>query len=347
MNELIMEDAITIAETELPWERLNGKTIFITGANGYVPQYFVHGFLKRNDLYSSGIKVIGMCRDEQRANERFAEYKNRTDFELYIGDVRDKVGHEGNVDYIIHAASPAGQISRYEDPVATFDTNVIGCKNMLEFAKQNKAEFLLISSIDIYGNQSSTDRLTEDSHGSLDPLSPRNIYSCAKRAAETLCAAYSQEGIVCKISRPSQILGGGVAIDDGRLHADFIRQLKSGDSITLKGDGTPLRTFIYITDAISALLTIMLKGKNGEAYNVVDETNEATVLQLIKTFISCVKTREISIKYDMTARQNDPAVTKAISVVCGDSSKLRGLSWKPYVSLETACDRLLKFYNVK
>ena len=346
MNILITEDAASIANLNLPWNFLKDKTILITGANGYVPQYFVHGFLKRNDLFKTGIKVIAMCRNQEHAANRFAEYEGREDFELYIGDVRNKVEYNSKVDFVIHAASPAGQKSRYEDPIATFDTNVFGSKNMLEFALQKQAEFLFLSSIDVYGKQNAANRLKEDSYGNLDPLDTRNIYSCAKRAAETLCNAYIQKGLICKIARPSQILGGGIQLDDGRLHADFVRQLKIGNKITLKGDGTPLRTFMYITDAISAMLTIMLKGKNGEAYNVMAEEGEATVLQLVETFISCIQSRKIAIEYDMVARHIDPAVTNVISVVCGSSEKLRNLGWEPSVTLSTACMRLLKFYDV-
>lgn len=346
MHRIIDEDANTIAQSAIDWTKFHNKTIWIAGANGYVPQYFVHSLLKRNDLYDENIKVVAMCRSRERADERFAEYHERTDFELVIQDVCVPVQYDGKVDYIIHAASPAGVKNRYDNLVATFDANVIGCKNLLRFAKEKNAEFLLISSVDVYGKYSCPDRLTEERLGELDSLNTRNVYSCAKRAAETLCACYSCSGISCKIVRPVQILAGGIGLDDGRLHIDFISQMLKGDEIVLKGDGTPRRSFLYITDAISGMLTVLMEGKSGEAYNVCTESGEASVLELAQMMASHVTDRKIRITYDMVARTKDPAVTNVVSVVCGCSDKLCALGWKPKVSLKEACRRMMTYYGV-
>lgn len=345
-QKILMRDAGVIADSSINWSKLKGKTIWISGANGYVPQYIVHGLLKRNDLYHDGIKIIAMCRNKERAERRFSTYEKRDDFELFLQDVRIPIQYKGNVDYIIHAASPAGTADRYEDPVATFDANVIGCKNMLELAKKKGAEFLLISSIDIYGSIPGCDRFVEERVGELDPLSIRNVYACAKRAAETLCVCYSYNNVGCKIVRPSQILAGGIAMDDGRLHIDFISQMVRGDTIVLKGDGTPRRTFLYITDAVTGMLTVLLEGQPGEAYNLCSEECEASVLELAQIMISHVASREVKISYDMETRKKDPAVTQVVSVVCGCSDKIRSLGWKPEVSLNEACKRMMAYYRV-
>ncbi|MCI8640128.1 MAG: NAD-dependent epimerase/dehydratase family protein [Coprococcus sp.] len=345
-RKILMRDAEAIAGSPIDWTRLEGKVLWISGANGYVPQYIVHGLLKRNDLYHSGIKIIAMCRNKERAEQRFSAYRNREDFELFLQDVRIPIQYEGHVDYIIHAASPAGTVDRYEDPVATFDANVIGCKNMLEFARKKCADFLLISSIDIYGSIPGCDRFVEDRVGELNPLNLRNVYACAKRAAETLCACYSYKNVGCKIVRPSQILAGGIALDDGRLHIDFISQMLNGNMIVLKGDGTPRRTFLYITDAVTGMLTVLLEGQSGEAYNLCAEECEASVLELAQIMVSHVKDREVKISYDMETRKKDPAVTQVVSVVCGCADKISSLGWKPEVSLNEACKRMMAYYRV-
>lgn len=345
-RRIVTEDAEAIANAPLNWHKLKGKTILISGANGYVPQYFVHGFLKKNDLEHFHIKVIALCRSKERADLRFSEYSGRTDFELLLQDVCLPLQYKGKVDYIIHAASPAGKTSRYDDPAATFDANVMGSRNLLEFAQEKNAEYLQISSVDVYGTFFHSNRLTEDDYGTLDPLSMRNVYSCSKSAAETLCSCYSLAGTACKIVRPFQILAGGIGLDDGRLHSDFISQLLKGDTITLKGDGTPRRSFLYITDAIAGMLTVMLEGRNGEAYNLCAESGEASVLELAQIMISHVTDRNIKILYDMEARTKDQDVTDVISVVCGCSEKLRSLGWEPKVSLGEACKRMMVFYGV-
>lgn len=346
MNKIIIEDAKVIANASIDWGKLRNKTVFIAGANGYVPQFFVHGLLMRNDVYGDDIKVVAMCRSRERAMQRFAEYEVREDFELYLGDVRDPIVYEKHIDYIIHAASPANMKIRYKNLSEVFDSNVLGCRNLLELSLEKGAQFLFVSSVDVYGKTDGVSRLQETYSGSLDPLNPRNVYSCAKRAAETLCICYENQGISCKIVRPFQILGSGIALDDGRLHADFISQIKNGDKIVLKGDGTPRRSFMYITDAIIGMLVVMLKGNSGEAYNVVSEQGEASVLELAQVMASNVKGRTINIEYNMETRTSDPAVANVISVVVGDSTKLRRLGWEAKVSLKDACKRMMEYYGV-
>ena len=344
-EKILAEDAETIARSNINWSKLKGKTIWISGANGYVPQYIVHGLLRRNDLYQEGIRVISMCRSRERAYQRFSEYIGRDDFELFLQDVRIPVQYDGNVDYIFHAASPSGALNRYEDPSATFDTNVTGCRNMLQFAEKKGAEFLLLSSIDIYGDIPGCERFTENDMGGIDPLNIHNVYACAKRGAETLCACYSHKNMICKIVRPSQILAGGIALDDGRLHIDFISQILKRNEIILKGDGSPRRTFLYITDAVTGMLTVLLDGESGKAYNLCSENCEASVLELARLMASCVTDRKIKISYNMETRRKDPAVTQAVSVVCGCSKKIRSLGWKQEVSLKEACQRMMAYYD--
>jgi UDP-glucuronate decarboxylase len=347
MNKLMEEDAITIANESINWEKLRKKTVLISGANGYVPQFFVHGLLKRNDIFGDDIKVIALCRNEKKAAERFDAYYGRTDFELLIQDVSEPILYSGDIDYIIHAASPAGVQVTMTNPLETFDANVIGCKNLLEVASDKNAMFLLLSSVDIYGEMDDSNRLTEDKFGVLDHVSIRNIYAASKRAAETLCICYANKGVKCSIVRPSQIMGAGISLDDERLHINFISQMIHGDEIILKGDGTPKRTFIYITDAIVGMLVVLLEGNTGEAYNVCTEKCEASVLEFAETMSSLVKDREIKITYDMRSRTSDPAVTRVVSIVCANSDKLKSLGWEPKVLLPSSCKRMMEYYGLK
>lgn len=340
------EDAETIAHSPVDWEKLKGKTVLISGASGYVPQYLVHGLLKRNDLYHDKIKVIALCRSRERAEARFAPYSGRTDFELLLQDVCTPIRLEESIDYIIHGASPASQSERYKQPILTFNANVTGCENLLQLAQEKNATFLLLSSIDVYGKSTACERFAEESYGELDHLNLRNIYACAKKAAETLCICYSYAGVACKIVRPSQILAGGIGLNDGRLHIDFIKQLTEGDEIVLKGDGKPRRTFIYITDAVTGMLSVLLKGKTGEAYNVCTEGGEASVLELAQIMARQITGRTIRITYNMETRISDPSVTQAVSVMCGSSEKIRTLGWEAKVPLVKACRRMMAFYGL-
>jgi nucleoside-diphosphate-sugar epimerase len=348
MHQIITEDAHTIATAPLDWEGLAGKTVLISGANGYVPQFFVHGLLARNDLHNAKIKVIALCRNKQRASERFGEYLNRDDFQLLIQDVCEPLSGEIKADYFIHAASPAGFYGRNEKPVSTFNANVIGTKNMLDCAVANHAlGFLLVSSVDVYGLMPTGERLKESDIGILDSLNVRNAYACGKRAAEAMAICYKEQyALPIIIARPFQIIGAGIALDDGRLHADFVSQILSSGKIVLKGDGSAKRTFMYISDAIIGMMTAMLNGISGEAYNIVDEKGEANVLELAKLMASLVSSHSVMVEFDESKRDL-PEVKHALSIVIGSSEKLRSLGWQPKVSLKVACERLLEYYEAR
>lgn len=346
MNKILMEDAVTIAEAGINWGRFNHKTVLIAGANGYVPQHFVHGFLMRNRLFHADIHVIALCRSKSKAKEVFKEYLDRKEFTLLFGDVRKNIDIQEKIDFIIDAASPAGVKNSNEDPIATFEANVFGCRNLLELARKHQAEMLFLSSVDIYGIAENK-RFREDDTGILNPLDVRNVYAAAKRAAENLCSCYSKEGIICKIVRPSQIMGCGIALDDGRLHIDFISQLLNGNIIILKGDGTPVRSFIYMTDAVIGMLIVMTEGCSGEAYNICTESGEISVLGMAELMAGQVKNRTVQIVLNERTGNKDPEVIHAISKVCASSQKLCGLGWKPRVSLTEACRRMMQYYSVQ
>jgi nucleoside-diphosphate-sugar epimerase len=171
-------------------------------------------------------------------------------------------------------------------------------------------------------------------------------YALAKKAAETLCLAYYQQyKIPVKIARAAQIMGPGLALDDGRLHIDFIAQLMEKNEITLKSDGSARRSFLYITDAIAGLLLIMLRGVPGQAYNVADENSEARVLQLAELACSLLPERHALLKFDLGQRDR-PEVKLAVKNVTLDSSKLRALGWKPSMNLPAGFYRMMLGYGL-
>ena len=346
-KKIICEDSQNIINEKLPYEKFFGKTVLISGANGYVPAYFVHTFIAMNDSQNADIHILALCRNKERAVERFSDYLGRDDFELIIQDVCEPIDIDKEIHVFIHAASPAGIKKRHEDPVNTFMANVKGSENMLELARKNPCEyFLFLSSVDIYGQMNSTERLKEDMSGYLDPLNIRNAYSCGKRAAESMCKAYEVKyGLPIYIVRPFQIIGPGPEINDGRLHIDFISQIIQKGKIVLKSDGTAVRSFMYITDAIKAIFYVMLFGEHGEAYNIVAESGEASVKELADMMARNVVGKSVEVVFDYEQR-NTIEVTGALSVVTGDSSKLSELGWECQCSIEDGSSRMMEFYGI-
>lgn len=327
-------------------EKFFGKTVLISGANGYVPAYFVHMFLGLNDEKNTNIKVLALCRNRERAEKRFEDYLNRKDFQLVIQDVCDPITISEDINIYIHAASPAGIKKRHENPVNTFLSNVRGVENMLESAVKNPCEyFLFLSSVDIYGKLG-TEHICEDMSGYLDTMNVRNSYSCGKRAAESLCKAFQVKyQLPIFVVRPFQIIGPGPELTDGRLHIDFISQMLRGNEIVLKSDGSAIRSFMYITDAILAMLTVMLKGNPGEAYNIAEESGESSVKNLAEIMADCVQDRKIKISFDYEQRKT-VEVTDALSVVVGNSEKIKKLGWIPKYGLKEASQRMMEYYGL-
>ena len=347
MNRIISEDAINIIEKNLPFDKFYGKTVLISGANGYVPAYFVHTFIALNKYKDAGIRILALCRNQERAENRFPEYIERDDFEIIVQDVCEPIDTSEDIHIFIHAASPAGIKKRHEDPVNTFLSNVKGAENMLELARKNPCEyFLFLSSVDVYGRMNSNDRLKESDSGYLDPLNIRNTYSCGKRAAESLCKAYQVKyDLPVYIVRPFQIMGPGPELNDGRLHIDFISQILERKQIVLKSDGTAVRSFMYISDAIKAMFYVMLKGNPGEAYNIVSETGEASVKELADSMVENADDQDITVKFDYGQRETIE-VTGALSIVTGDSTKIRSLGWTCDFSVAEGSARMMEFYGI-
>lgn len=348
MHKIISEDIKELLLSELPYEKFYGKTVLISGANGYVPAYFVHSFLGLNDMNQAKINVIALCRNYERATERFADYLDRDDFELLIQDVCDPINIDREINVFIHAASPAGIKVRHDDPVNTFLANVKGAENMLNLALKNPCEyFLFLSSVDVYGRMDTNERLKECDSGYLDPLNVRNAYSCGKRAAESLCKAFQVKyKLPVYIVRPFQIMGPGPELNDGRLHIDFISQILEKKQIILKSDGSAIRNFMYITDAIRGMFYVMLKGNPGEAYNIVCEEGEMSVKNLADIMARNVADSSIEVIFDYEHR-NEIEVISALSVVIGDSSRLRGIGWTSKYSVEEGSARMMRYYGIE
>lgn len=347
MNRIIAEDIEEIIAGDLLYKEFYGKTVLISGANGYVPAYFVHTFLGLNDKYHAEISVIALCRNYEKATRRFEDYLGREDFELVIQDVCNPINIDREINIFIHAASPAGIKTRHDDPVNTFLANVKGAENMLNLAVKNPCEyFLFLSSVDVYGRMDNNERLKECDSGYLDPLNVRNTYSCGKRAAESLCKAFQVKyKLPVYIVRPFQIMGPGPELNDGRLHIDFISQILEKKQIILKSDGSAIRNFMYITDAIRGMFYVMLKGNPGEAYNIVCEKGEMSVKNLAEIMARNVADGSVKVIFDYEHR-NAIEVTSALSVVIGDSSRLRELGWTGKYSVEDGSARMMRYYGI-
>ncbi|MDE2588566.1 MAG: NAD-dependent epimerase/dehydratase family protein, partial [Patescibacteria group bacterium] len=248
---------------------------------------------------------------------------------------------EGEVDFIIHAASIASPPIYRKFPLKTIDVNYQGTRNLLELAKErNTKSMLFLSSSEIYGDPDVIP--TPESYwGHVSSIGPRACYDESKRLAETVSIVYHEQfGVPIKIARPFNVYGPYLNLDDGRVIPDFMKNAISNSKIIIHSDGTPTRSFCYVTDAIRAFYRILLLSPSGGVYNVGndEEISMREVAEKIKKVIS--KPIEILLE-----KSKDPNYTKDNPQRrCPDLSKIRNLGYEPHVSLEEGLKRLYQWY---
>lgn len=310
------------AAVSLPWQRLSGKNILVAGATGLIGSTVVDILMNRREM---DYEVYACGRNEERARRRFATWWSNPHFHFLKHDVTQP--WDGNTDYqfIIDAASGASPRLYVTDPVGIIRANILGVDRLLEEGRQHGLEkFVYVSSGEVYGEGDGRP-FTEDYSGYVDPMNARSCYPSSKRAAETLCVAYSQEyGVDISVARPSHVYGPYFTESDNRVYAEFIRNVLRDEDIVMKSDGMKFRSWCYVVDCASALLYILLKGEKGTAYNIADESSNRTIRDLAQ-MIAAIGGRKVRIELpnDATATGGTP-ITKAVF----DTSRLRALGWQ-------------------
>ncbi|MGH9164686.1 MAG: NAD-dependent epimerase/dehydratase family protein, partial [Acidimicrobiales bacterium] len=342
------DDLARTCGEDLPWERLEGRTVLVSGASGFLAAYMVEVMLHLNrTVLRRPVRVIAMVRDAGRAEARFAAYADRPELRIVVHDVCLPLELTESVDYVVHAASQTSPLCYGIDPVATLGANLFGTHHLLELARANGATgFLFFSSSEVYGQvESSAMPVAEDTYGFLDPLSIRSCYAESKRVGETMCASWHhQHGVPVTIVRPFHTYGPGMRLDDGRAHADFVTDIVAGRNVIVRSDGQAARSFCYIADAAAGFFTVLLKGQAGHAYNVGDEEGELTMLELAKMLVDLSPSSGVHV--DLQERPDGNGYLRSpVTRCCPNTAKLRALGWAPRVSLADGFSRTLRSFE--
>jgi nucleoside-diphosphate-sugar epimerase len=345
-HPIIEEDLRKIVSFDLPWNRFFGKTVLISGANGFVAAYMVETLLYLNESAHANIQVVALVRDRERAMRRLGHFAGRSDLSIVVQDVRDPYRGPEPVNFVVHAASQASAKFYATDPVGTFEANVNGTRRMLDVARNSKSEgFLFFSSGDVYGRfEGPSVPMSESKYGSVDPLDIRSCYAEGKRAGETLCAcSHVQFGVPAKIVRLSHTYGPGMDLHDGRVFADFVADLVMKRDIVLKSNGMASRPFCYLADATVAFFAVLLLGKSGEAYNIGTES-EISVLKLAELLCELFPERNCKVIRQTPDSSSQylagPALTGHF-----DISKIRSLGWEPTTTIQDGFKRTVESYE--
>ncbi len=346
-NNIIEEDLESITGANIPWGALEGKNVLITGANGLLPAYIVETILYLNETkFENKATIFALVRNKEKALSRFLYYKNRKDLVLIVQDVIEPINLDEDMNYIIHAASQASPKYFGKDPVGTINANVIGTYNLLEYAMSKNIEsFIFFSSGEVYGDvKESGTSIDENMYGYLDPTDVRSCYAEGKRAGETMCISYNKQfGIPVKIIRLFHTYGPGMSLDDSRVFADFVSNIVKNQDILMKSDGSAIRTFCYLSDAITGFFTVLLKGENANAYNVTNPSCTTSIYNLANVLVSLFPEKKLKvINQEKTDCQD--YLKSSISGFIPDASKLLELGWDPKVSIEEGFKRTIESY---
>ncbi|HET8690575.1 MAG TPA: NAD-dependent epimerase/dehydratase family protein [Steroidobacteraceae bacterium] len=292
LAELLQDDLETLC-TDLAEEfgRMGGGRLLITGGGGFLGYYLIQSVLHWNDTRAAGARIRTVVYDNYARGvpEWLESLRAHPDLELVRQDMIQPLPRDmGHFDFIVHAAGIASPMYYRAQPLKCIDANINGLRNLLDYAVAERAAgrpvkaFLFYSSSEIYGDPAADAIPTPETYrGNVSCTGPRACYDESKRFGETLCVTYAQhEGIPVKIARPFNNYGPGLKITDGRVIPDFAGNVLAGRDIVMFSDGSPKRTFCYATDAITGYYKVLIRGGDGEPYNVGIEKPEISMAQL-------------------------------------------------------------------
>ncbi|RYZ96551.1 MAG: NAD-dependent epimerase/dehydratase family protein [Sphingobacteriaceae bacterium] len=344
-NRIIQEDIDQVFNSGLPWDKFRNKTVLISGASGFVASYMVETLLSVNDRLNQSTKIIALVRNPEKAHKRFKDYLRREDLKFIVQDVAEPFNINEKIDYIIHAASQASPKYYGVDPVGTLSANVTGTLNLLELARKNHIRsFLYFSSSEVYGRvEDDHNPVKEYFYGYLDPMRVRSCYGESKRMGENICVSYyHQYGIKAKVVRPFHTYGPGMDLQDGRVYADFVADVIAGKDIEMKSDGIARRAFCYLKDATIGFFTVLLKGRDGEAYNVGNPVEEHRIIDLAE-IIATLGDKPLHV-IKVPVADNNAYLKSPLIRNTPDISKIAALGWSPDTSVEAGFKRTIESY---
>lgn len=305
---------------------LNNRTLLITGGTGMIGKSLID-FLMEN----VSCRIIVTGRDESKARERLGRHIQFVKWNI-TQEPLPRI--DGQIDYIIHLASNTHPVAYATDPIGTIVMNVSATKDLLDLAVEKKVRrFVYASSVEIYGqNRGDCEKFSEEYCGYINSNTLRAGYPESKRCGESLCQAYvKQHNLDVVIPRIARVYGPTLLKSDTKALSQFIRNALRGEDIVLKSEGRQFFSYLHVEDAVSGLLTVLVRGKNGEAYNIADEKSDITLRDLAELIARQSGTKVVFDIPDTCELMGfSPAVLARL-----DNTKLKSLGWVAKYDIET------------
>ena len=336
-NTLYQEDLRRILDLQ-GIEQFKRKRFLITGATGMVGVCLIDALMKYNQESGAGVRIIAVGRNREKAAIRLGEYYSSDLFCFLEQDVRDPFPAPLGADYIIPLASNTHPLAYSRYPVETIEINVQGAENALKKAVACGAMVLYPSSVEIYGN--GQEDFTENATGHLNLSNARACYTESKRVCEALCQSYiSEYAIDCRMVRLSRLFGPTMLENDTKASSQFILKALAGENIVLKSKGDQLFSYTYVADAVRAMLSVMLNGRNGQGCTV------AGFSVLLAAFAqACAAFARKSVVYDLPSDTEAKGYSVATKAVLS-TDKLASLGWSPHYAFQDALERTCRILS--
>lgn len=308
------------------------KTVLITGGAGFLGSHLCDKFIEE------GYKVICMDNLITGKVENIEHHFGNPDFQFIYYDVTNYIHVPGNLDYILHFASPASPVDYLKYPIQTLKVGSLGTHKVLGLAKAKKARVLVASTSEVYGDPLVHPQ-NEDYWGNVNPIGLRGVYDEAKRFQEAMTMAYHRyHGVETRIVRIFNTYGPRMRLDDGRALPQFVGQALRGEDLTVYGDGSQTRSFCYVSDLIEGIYRLLL---SDEVYPVnIGNPEEITILDFAKEVLKYIDTPSKIVFKELPA--DDPKIRQP------DISKAKKiLNWEPKVSRSEGLKLTIEYFKTK
>ena len=306
------------------------ERVLITGAAGFLGSHLADRFL------AEGFAVIGMDNFITGSSKNIAHLKEHPHFEFIEHDVTEFIGIDGDLDYILHFASPASPIDYLRIPIQTLKVGSLGTHNVLGLAKAKKARVLVASTSEVYGDPLVHPQ-TEEYYGNVNPIGPRGVYDEAKRFQEAMTMAYHNfHGIETRIVRIFNTYGPRMRLNDGRVIPAFMGQILRGEDLTVFGDGSQTRSFCYIDDQVEGIFRLLFSDYHLPVN--IGNPEEISILDFAKELIALTGGKSKIIYKDLPVNdplQRCPDITKAKKI----------LNWTPEIDRKEGMKRTFEYFK--
>lgn len=329
-------DIEKIAMGAFDFDAFKNATFFITGATGLVGGAVVRALLAANRLRLMNAKILAPVRSLEKAKKVFAEAFERKDVRFFECDLNQPIAVFEPVDFIVHAASVTQSKLFVTQPVETIESAVLSTMNVLALAKEKAARGMVyLSSMEAFGvTDPDLESVTETDLGYVNPQAVRSCYPESKRLCENLCAAYAREyAVPVRAARLAQTFGAGVSASDTRAFMQFSQSALKGEDIVLHTKGESYGNYVYLKDAVNAILLLLTRGENGDVYTVSNSRACVQIRDLAKIAAKTLSDPEVNITFDIPDDQMKYGYAPDVKMhLC--NHKLCSLGWQPTVDLE-------------